>query len=482
MDRILGKQKLIKDISANAVQTIAVQVFGILIFYFTSKYLPKDQFGDLNWSMATCATAIAICSLGLDLIFVKKVASGENVLMFARIHLFHTVLTGVFLIVLTGILTALIYPGFGRAHPVFLFVLASLSLSNIANSFKLGLNGLESYGKLARISVVANSVKLLLILAVFLAGNFSVLNVTLVFILTSLAELILSYYFLKRELNHKIRPALVVTEYKYFILESLPQLGVVLFDSALARIDWILLGIIGTAAVTAEYSFAYKIFEISKLPMLIIAPVLLTRFSNIFKDNEILASSSSSINLFFRIEMFVIMLIPVFLVVTWSPIIDFFTDGKYGAANETTFLILSGCVPMHAVINFLWTIGFVKGRLKPIMVITIIVSVINVVFNLLLIPYYAGEGAALAFLLSTITQLILYIIFIRKSGFNIRFAPAVFSLITAVVCSLGAKLLINNLIFAVIASLLVYTAIHFVFRLIDPEQIKKLLTAKQEIQ
>ena len=61
-----GKQKLVRDISANTVQTLITQVFGFVIFYITSKYLSKDEFGEFNWAIAIGSTIIATASLGLD--------------------------------------------------------------------------------------------------------------------------------------------------------------------------------------------------------------------------------------------------------------------------------------------------------------------------------------------------------------------------------------------------------------------------------
>ncbi len=72
----IKNKKILIDISGNTIQVVATQFFGLLIFYFTSKYLSKNEFGDLNWSTALASTVIALASLGLDLVFVKRVAQG----------------------------------------------------------------------------------------------------------------------------------------------------------------------------------------------------------------------------------------------------------------------------------------------------------------------------------------------------------------------------------------------------------------------
>jgi O-antigen/teichoic acid export membrane protein len=475
MKRTFGKAKLIRDISANTLQTGITQLFGLVIFYITSKYLAKEDFGELNWSMAVGSTAIAIASLGLDLIFVKRIASGANVLESSGIHLFHTVLVG-------AVLGAIAYtirlynPEFNIHHPLFFLVFINLAIANIANSFKLCLNGLESYRQLAILAFISNIFKLTAIILLFTAGYFSIVNIIFVYISTSLIELIIGYWLTNLSIAARVRPLLKMGEYKYFILESLPQLGVVLFDSALARLDWILLGIISTATATAEYSFAYKIFELSKLPLLIIAPVLLTRFSKIFSSGQDLdEKNQEDFRFFFKLEMFVLMFIPLFLVSTWSPLIDFFTDDKYGRVNEVNFWLLAACVPLHGIINYFWTLAFVQGQLKVILFITITVSMLNLIANAVFIPLYDALGSAIAFLICTIIQMILYLIFVDQSKVKPSLLNALISIISALL-SLGIAMVVTeNILLRPVISVSLFILLGFITRQFQVKGIMRII-------
>jgi O-antigen/teichoic acid export membrane protein len=277
-----------------------------------------------------------------------------------------------------------------------------------------------------------------------------------------------------RAVKARVKPLLKVVEYKYFILESLPQLGVVIFDSALSRMDIILLGILSTAAVTAEYSFVYKIYELSKLPLIIVAPVLLTRFSKMFAHGQLVNDSQkSAIRLFVKLELLVIMLIPVFLICVWSPVVDYFTNGKYGAVNEINFLVLAPCVPLICVVNFLWTLGFVQGQLKTIMYITIVVSVLNIALNFLFIPLYQSTGSAVAFLLSTIVQLALYLRYIDQRQVKFPVMNGVIILACAIVSVVTAKLLSNNIIFMAVIGIAVYLVLTIAARQLNLSELRK---------
>lgn len=469
----MNNKKLFKDLSANTVQTGIAQVAGLLIFYILSKYIAKEEFGAYSWATAVGSTIIAIGSLGLDMVLVRRVAAGEEPKLIAGIHFFHTLLVG--LLTMLGVfLFQKISPVFFDARPILLLVIVQLIFANIANSFKFSLTGFEAFRPLAIVSICVHLLKLTILFTLLLTHYLSIENVVYGFIVATLVELVISYFFLGKRLNDLLKPIIARESYKGFIVESLPQLGVVLFDSALARVDWILLGIYSTISITAEYSFAYKFFELSKLPLLILAPVLLTRFSKLFVQNDlpIEAEKQKSIQQFFNIEIFISMLIPIFMVSVWSGLIDWVTDGKYGAVNEMTYTILAICVPLHFVINLFWTMAFVQKQLKTIMYITIGVSLFNLIANIVLIPLYASVGAAIAFLLGTLIQFFCYYFLVKKQRMNIRLKSFLILIFVAIASLLTFKLLLSNSYLIAVCAIVTYVVAAFFLKLIS---FKKLI-------
>lgn len=467
--------KLFRDLSANTVQTGITQVSGLLIFYLLSRFIPKEQFGDFQWTGAIAATIITIGSLGLDLVLVKRIAAGEKPVRMAGVHFFHTISVSTFVLA-AAVIANLIFPKFSLLHPVFLLVMVQQALGNISNSFKFSLTGFESFKPLATISILLNISKMAAVGSLFLLGYLNIRNVCLGFLAASVLELTAGYYFLRSKLRGRLKPLYAPKTYKGFIMESLPQLGVVLFDSALARIDWILLGIFSTAAITAEYTFAYKFFELSKLPLLILGPVLLTRLSALLTaKNPVSDDQKVRINRFLKLEIAVSFLIPIVMVCVWSTLIDKVTDGKFGAVNQNTFLILAYCVPLHFAINFLWTLAFVQGRLKAIMLITIGSSLLNLAANAWLIPLLAGEGAAVAFLLSTAVQFAAYFIHTDKSQLRLPLGTLLLSFGIATGSVLLAKMLFTNDYLASLCALSLFLCFVLVSKTVEVRHIKDLL-------
>lgn len=456
------------------------QLIGLVLFYLTSTYLLKAEFGYLNWATALGSTIVAIASLGLDLIVVKRVAAAKSPQMVIGIHLFHGLASGI----LALFFLVLFYVFFVQAKNTFndvlvLPVFIYLVVGNVANSFKLCLTGLEAYKQLAWVLIMANVLKLSGVLLLFVLGVFGIQQLILVYVLCSFAELLIARFMANKHFEKPIWPRMVWFDYKGLVVEALPQLGVVLFDSALARIDWILLGLMGTAVATAEYSFAYRVFELSKLPLLILAPILLTRFSKLFSGADGPSDKiQQDVQDYFKLEMVLVLFIPLVLLNVWTPMVDYLTHDKYGAVNELTYSILAVCIPLHAIINFLWTLAFVKGYLKTIMWITVLSSVVNILANVILIPMYSSQGAAVAFLISTLLQTALYIVFMRQVDAPIRWLDSLLVLLFAAVALFFGQMLDLHVVLSAMLTVLIFVVLCVVGKQLNIGKIKTLIISK----
>lgn len=469
------KKNLFKDLSANTIQTGITQLSGLIIFYLMSRYINKDEFGAYGWATAVGITIISIGSLGLDLVLVKRIAAGQNPRLMASLHFFHTLLLTIILLPILLIIQ-FIFPSFINYHPIFILVVIQLSITNIANSFKYSLSGLAAFKQLAIISGGFNFFKLALIIALLFAKYFSIKNIVLGLIVSALIEILLSYIYISLHFKSRLKPIYHYTAYKDFIKEALPQLAIVIFDSALARFDWILLGILSTTTITAEYSFAFRFFELMKMPLIIIAPILFTRFSKLFQEGtSINDETKKSIQQLYNLELFISLIIPVIMVCAWSQAIDLVTDHKYGAVNETTFSILALCIPLQFVINFYWTIGVVQGQLKSIMFIIIGTSILNILANLLLIPYWGSIGAACAYLLSSLAQAYLYHRFMKQERMSIHSKHFFIFTFFAVVAIISARYICTNTYMAAALACLFYISLAIVCKQMNFKVVKQLI-------
>jgi len=459
------KGKLLKDLSANTLQMIINQVCGLVIFYVLSVFFSKSDFGEINWSLAILLTAFSILSLGIDQVVVKKIAEGTSPQIMLSVYFLHVLLTGV-LFYLALLLVHFVFPGFH--HQLLLFLGVGKLMIFLASPFKQLTNGLEKFRLLLYMSVCSNIVRSSLLIVFAFWGSLSLSIVVIIFITGDIAEFILSFALTKKILKIPLTVNVSKTKYFNLVKESLPQAGVVIFTSAIARFDWIFLGILASNVALAEYSFAFKVFEVASLPLLVIAPILIPRFTRIFHPSSPpdLAAKQSALVILFRFEMIISSLVALTLNILWVPLIDYITHNKYGAVNRNTIFILSACMPFIYANNFLWTVNFAKGRLKMIFYIFLSTFLVNVIFDIILIPGFGGQGAAIAYLLAVATQFLLFRI---KTNID-SFTKNDYAILICPLAALVSGILVNQFITDTTAALFV-SIVFFFFLLIISRQI-----------
>lgn len=406
-------RRFIKDISASTVQVLLNQALGVLIFLIMSRFLSKTSFGELNWSLAILTFVTSILSLRLEQVVVRRVAAGEDDARLLTVFAGHIFFTGIlfFAVLLAG---SFVFPDFFSQHDLLLLLAVSHLLSFFSSPFKQLANGKEDFRILAIMSSVANVTRTGGLLGIILFDSLTVQHVIGLYIISSMLELLTCLLLARYRLKTSISMRYGVADYLLLIRESLPQAGVVFLNASIARIDWILLGLLTTTPViTAEYSFAYKVYELSPLPLLVVAPVLLSRFSRFLSTHspEQLLQHTPELGILIRFEMIAATVIPLCLNLVWSPLIDGITGGKYGSVNEMTFFLLSWCIPFLYMNNLVWSFHFAQNQLGFIFRVTLAVFIVMLTGDLLLIPRYFATGAAVAYLAATIAEYAIYMWF-----------------------------------------------------------------------
>lgn len=433
------KKKLVIDLSANTLQLVINQLFGVLIFYVLSVNLDKNSFGQVNLALAVLLSAFNILSFGIDQVIIKKVAHGDDAQTVMSLYAFHVLFTG-------GLFYGILL--FGRAFFIHdnelyrLILLIGLGKLMIFLSVPLKQvsSGLERFKLLAYMLVISNMARGISLLILAFLHQVNIGAIIWVFIGGDVLELMVSFYLFRRYVGLPVLPVWKKAAYFSLLRESLPQVGVVLITSALARFDWLFIGFMVSAVSLAEYSFAYKIFEISTLPLLAIAPLILPRFTKLFKTGD---HQHADFKLLIRIELIIAGFTALVLNMCWNPVIDNITHGRYGAVNTTTIFILSLCLPFMYLNNFLWTIFFAQNRLKMIFQSFLVTFGVNVAADLVLIPFYKNEGAALAFLLACLVQAIFYLAN-DNAGLKGSFYTLIICTASALFSGFAAKMLFQN--------------------------------------
>jgi len=438
------------------MQAVAVQVLGSVFFYFISIYLSKDSFGLISWMNAVCLLITTLLGFGLEQVVVRRIAASDRSDWSAAAFFAHAVAG--FLVVL---LLLLILSGILKNESIYRLLpwfFTAQGLIYIGTPLKQYLNAKERFTPYGIIAVISNVGKIVAAYLLLQTKVLSIRTVMIILICTSAFELLclLVYIISKTNFSFKVR----FKAYTKLLKESSVQYLSVIFDISLSRMDWILLGVMASNVVLADYSFAYRAFELARLPIFIIAPVILPRLSRLMSlNNRPDAVQQELINSFVRVEMFFAVMIPLALNILWTPLITLITKGKYGDANTLQFGILSLCIPLLLFINMLWSLSFSAKKYKAVTGITIACAVVNILLNIILIPILGGNGAAIAFFVTTVLQGGLYYGLVHKQITAINLRPAILFI------AMGAALYFG----------VMYIHVHFVLRVFIATAIYLLL-------
>ncbi|TFF38205.1 oligosaccharide flippase family protein [Mucilaginibacter psychrotolerans] len=457
------KSKLFQNLSANTLQLAINQLAGLAIFYLLSTGLDKSGFGMLNLALAILMMAFNLLSFGIDQVSIRKIASGEDTGEVVSLYLSHVVLTG---LLFYGLL--LLAYWLSAANTGFFLLLLLVGAGKLmiyfSTPFKQAASGLERFSLLAGMLLVSNLVRCVALTVLAILHLISLHNAAIIFIAGDLLELIITVIVFNRSTRLPFRLIWHKQKYTALLREALPQTGVNLLTSAMARFDWVFIGLMASAVKLAEYSFAYKVFEMSTLPLLAIAPLLIPRFTKMFKHDAV---DTTALKNLFRAEMVIAAFTGLVLNVLWSPLIDAVTGGKYGAVNSLTFFILTLCIPFLYLNNFLWTIFFAKGEMKLILKGFIITFTVNAVLDVGLIPLFGNPGAAFGFLAASVAQAIFYLVHNRIAPLNAVWR----NLIICMACALLSGFAVSQFGFNCWLSLIV-AALFYVLLLFLTRQLK----------
>jgi len=402
---------------SSGLQALAMQVLGSIFFYVISVYLSKDSFGIISWMNTLSIFITTILGFGLEQVVVRRIAASQRSDWAAAAFLFHSLVAFFVTLVALTVLTLMLHNDDYRLLPWFFIVQGLLFLGIPLKQF---LNAKEKFTPYGVIAIISNSLRVCGAFYLVVVHQLQVHSIIMVMICTAGAELLALFIYVitNTGFSFKFR----FQAYKKLLSESAAQYVSVIFDMSLSRMDWLLLGFMASKAVLADYSFAYRAYELTRLPMFIIAPVILPRLSRLMvsKPSDKL---QQQINAFNTAELLLAMLLPLVFNILWTPVVGMITGGKYGATNATEFLILSLCIPLQFFINLLWSLSFSVKRYKAVSSVTVSCAVINIGLNLVLIPLFNGIGSAVAFLITNLLQAALYYRLVNKYVMHISLRP-----------------------------------------------------------
>lgn len=464
------KNKLISNLFSSGLQVIAIQIIGVVFFLITARFLPKTELGLFNWSNAVSSFIIILVGFGLDQSVTRRITNSKNSDWVAIAYLFHSFITSIITI---GLMFLIYHFTANDKFKILPFVFISQAALYLGAPLRQFLNAKEQFTPYGVISIVSNLGKIVLALIFIKWGSFSIFTVINILIVASLFEFASLFIYIKIQL--RLQYVFKFAAYTKLLKESIPLYISAIFDSSLSRMDWILLGFLSTGIMTAEYTVAYRGYEVAKLPLQIIGLIILPRFIRLL-PNEFTLPDNKKIEIrnLLSIEFFFAMLVILCLNIIWQPWVGAVTGGKYGSSNALIFLILSLCLPVHFFINLLWTLCYAGKKYKQISTITVVIAITNIVLNLVLIPLYGGLGAAIAFLIATCAQAAAYYYIISRSLMHFSFTGFIAFTIIGIIAYIVATYITHIPVIQLLSAIVIYLLLSVLSKQVNKTHLENI--------
>ncbi|MDD5769934.1 MAG: oligosaccharide flippase family protein [Candidatus Gracilibacteria bacterium] len=476
---------MLKKIASNTISQILSKVFTAIISIFLisalTKYLSPEMYGQYNKIYNYLAIFTFLADLGLYTISVREISKDrENAhKIVGNVMSLRFILA--IAIIFLSVLIALFLPGYNsNITLISIFIISIFSVFSLMNSSVLSLMQafmkIEFSGVTFVIGKIVN-LSIILFIIYFIYPKNTTTSFDNSFILIMISGLIgiivnyyMNYFYAKKIVEIKF---LFDIDYmKHLFKISLPY-GVALFLSIVYfKVDVVIISLLEPQVKAdlsiAFYSLPMKIIEVLMVIGVFFLNSILPSLSELFKENnleKITILLKNSFRFLFSFSLIIVVLGILF----GKDIISIIATKDYLDStihNYTSYdaMIVVLFVLLFYFISSLFNYIFIASKNeKTILHINIIITIVNIVGNILLIPKFSFIGSALTTLFSQILLFGLSYYFSRKI---IKFDFDFFYLLKAIIFSIFMFLLGNyfllNYNLGHIGNILIYGTIFFI--------------------
>lgn len=401
MPRVIeGIKQVFKKKSVNnmlwllAIRLLRI-VFGLYLFIMLAKYLGPDDFGFYNFCLALLAIFTSISSLGMNSIVVKDIVNSptsrkELIGTALGMRLISSFICSIFLlsaliiwvdagdIWLVALLLAVVLVC--RIYEVFRYVFEAELRSKYISGIELSVFVMTVFLQVFMMNGSYDTVDFLAVIAI----EYVVLTMLIKYLLDSTSFGWIRFFDIDIARKQLSR--------------SLPLLLSAISIMIYMKIDQVMIGVMINDSAVGIYSVATKISEAWNFVPVVICSALFPIYVNFRKVLLKSEYEHKMVELF--TALIAISLAGVIVVFSFSnEIVLFLFGSEYSASvNVLEIHLFSSVFVFLGVASGKWLI--IEGLQKHMLTRAIIGLIVNVCLNLLLIPRYGIEGAAVSSLLA----------------------------------------------------------------------------------
>ena len=465
-------KSIFKNTSWLTISQVITSICAFLWTIIIARYLGVSDYGIVSFAISFTSLVGIVMDLGMSTYITREIAKNRNSVnkYFNNIFIFKLILAIILFFISGLILYLLGYPQW----TIFITLLFTIEL--IFMSMTVFLNGVfQAFEevKYQAIGSILNSSLLLIGILITLGFDLGVVSIALSYTLSYfiyfsyiLLKYIQIFSFPKFEIDIKF--------IKRVLIESIPFGLTNFFYTIYFSIDIVMLSYISGDYATGLYKSAYNIITVFTTFFVVYQAVIFPVMSKFFKESQNLIKISYELS----IKYLLLIIIPISAIIFFyaRPIVDLIYSNQYSLASTPVqiliwtvlFLFINGAASV--LLNAI-------NQEKTVTKIYIIAALFNVCLNLILIPVYSYDGAAIATVISEILITILTLYFISKTNYKPDLS-LLKSVIKLVICGIILIIILYNikvsLYLAIPIGLAVYLLSLFLTKSID-EQDKYII-------
>lgn len=371
--------------------------WGISFFVviFLVRYLGPEKYGVLSYVMGFVALFSVLARLGVDGTVYRDIIKNKSesgVLLGSAIII---KFWGGIISILIATITSLLIEGFTQIT-LFIFLLSLSFLFKPLEIFKNYFQA-EIKGRLITIVDVTSRIITSILLLIGIFYKFDLLFFIFVYLFDwSVNSILLLVLFLKKK--EKILLKYDLKHIKNIFKESVPLLFSGVLTVILAKTDILMVNYFLGNVATGIYGAAIRLSEF----WYIIPTTIVTSFFPAMVISHQLNNNYKKRFLFLSLALLLISLIisSIFTLLSEEIVKYFFGQEFLQSANVMKIYVWSSCGMILSLLIKRFMI--IKKQSKNILFLSLIIVIINIIFNFVLIPVYGINGAAIATLISSL--------------------------------------------------------------------------------
>lgn len=424
-----------------------VLLSGFFYIVYSARYLGTEGYGIINFALALSGIFCVFADLGLTTYTAREVSKNKSLL---SDYLSNIAVLKIPLVVFACLFIISLVSIYGYAEKTSI-VIYFITLSFVVSSFIGLFNAIfQAFEDMEYISIgnIINSILMLLGALYIIRFNLGITSFAILYLLSNFVVLAYSLVIYIKKYYTKFNFNFSREFCKNCIKEAWPMGAMALCIIIYFRISTVILSFVKGDSAVGLFSAAYTLSELSTM-----IPTIL--ISSIFPIISIyyVSSKSSFLYMFQRsVKYLFYMALPMaFIITIWAdPIINL----VYGNSFSGSVIALQILIWSAAIMYVTMVLGtiFVTANLQMInMKLTIIAALINIILNLIFIPYFGYVGAAFVTIVTEAFGLIAGLYILNKYGYiidikKIFVIPIIGILLAGISYLLMAQLTINNLI------------------------------------